>query len=60
MEVVWFTIVAVVLYFGADRLLETLEIRRGERFKNRSLIFLAILLPSAVICFWILQSFLVN
>ena len=43
MEIVYFTITAVVLYVAADRLLDAMERRAGRRFAQRSLIFFALL-----------------
>jgi hypothetical protein len=51
MEVVYFTVVAVLLYFAADWGLNRIEERRGARFQNRSIIFFAILAVSAVLLF---------
>jgi len=51
MEIVYFTLVAIVLYFGSDRLLDRIERARGARFENRSLIFFAIFLVLALIAF---------
>jgi predicted PurR-regulated permease PerM len=56
MDIVWFTLVAVGLYFGADRLLDWIERRRGARFQNRQVAFFAIILPLALVAFWILRS----
>lgn len=56
MEMIYFTIVAVFLYIGADRLLDSIERRRGARFEQRSLIFFAILFPSALAAFWIIRA----
>jgi hypothetical protein len=55
MQYVYFTIIAVVLYFAADRILERIEIRRGERLPYRSLVFFAILLPLAFISFKVIE-----
>ena len=44
MSAVYFTIVAIILYFAADWLLERMEIAAGKRLEHRSLIFFAILL----------------
>ena len=55
MDIVWFTLVAVALYFGADRLLEWIERRRGERFANRQVAFFAIILPLALAAFWLMR-----
>ena len=35
MDIVWFTLVAVALYFGADWLLDWIERKRGARFENQ-------------------------
>jgi len=51
MEILAFTVVAVALYFIADRVLDRIEIARGARFENRGLIFFAILLTLALASF---------
>ena len=53
MDLVWFTLVAVGLYFGADRLLDWIERRRGARFESRQVAFFAIILPLALAAFWL-------
>ena len=35
MDLVYFTVVAIGIYFGADWLLDSIERRRGARFQNR-------------------------
>jgi len=55
MDLVYFTIVAIGLYFGADWLLERLERQRGRRFENRQVAFFAIILPLALVTFWLLR-----
>lgn len=55
MQIILFTVVAVVLYLVADRLLNALELRAGRRFEHRSLIFFAILLPLAMLAFAAIQ-----
>ena len=57
MDLVWFTLVAIGLYFGADRLLDWIERRRGVRFENRQVAFFAIILPLALAAFWLVRSF---
>ena len=42
MSVVYFTIVAIILYFAADWLLERVEVAVGRRLEHRSLIFFII------------------
>ncbi len=55
MEAVWFTLVAIALYLAADWLLDYLERLRGARFESRQLVFLAIILPLALVSFWLLR-----
>ena len=57
MQILLFTLLAVVLYLVADRLLVALEVRAGRRFENRSLIFFAILLVLAIVAFSAVQRF---
>ena len=56
MEIVYFTLVAIALYFGADAILEWLERQRGARFENRHLVFLAIILPLALAGFALMRA----
>ena len=55
MDIVWFTLVAIGLYFGADRLLDWIERRRGARFENRQVAFFALILPLALVAFWLVR-----
>jgi len=57
MDIVYFTVVAVALYFGADRLLDWLERKRGARFENRQVVFFIIILPLALAAFWLMRLF---
>lgn len=57
MDIVWFTLVALALYFGADRLLDWIERKRGARFANRQVAFFAIILPLALVAFWLMRLF---
>jgi hypothetical protein len=56
MEMLLFTVVAVVLYIVADRALDALERRSGRRFEHRTLIFFAILLGLAMTAFALIRS----
>ena len=51
MEVLYYTIVAACLYFASEWILDRIEVSRGERFRNRSVIFFFIILVLAVISF---------
>ena len=57
MSVVYFTIVAIILYFAADWLLERLEIAAGRRLEHRSLIYFVILLTLALSSFTLIQYY---
>lgn len=57
MEIVWFTLVAVVLYLAADRILDALELRAGRRFEYRSLWFFGLLLALALVTFAAVRMF---
>ena len=56
MDIVYFTVIAIGLYFGADRLLDWLERRRGARFENRQVVFFIIILPLALAAFWLVRA----
>jgi len=51
MDALYFTAVAVALYFLSDWLLRRIERARGQAFEQRTLIFFAILLISALLAF---------
>ena len=55
MDIVYFTLVAIGTYFGADWLLERIERARGQRFANRQVAFFAIILPLALASFWLVR-----
>ena len=56
MDVVYFTAIAIGLYFGADWLLERIERAQGRRFENRQVVFFAIILPLALLAFWLVRA----
>jgi hypothetical protein len=55
MDIVYFTVIAIGLYFGADWLLDRIERARGRRFENRQVAFFAIILPLALASFWLVR-----
>ncbi len=57
MSTLYFTLVAIVLYLGCDRLLDLLERRAGRRFENRSLIFFGLLLGFSVVAFAVIRRY---
>lgn len=58
MAIVYYTLAGIVLYVAADWILNRIEVYRGARFENRSLIFFAILLILALGSFQLIQHFL--
>ena len=56
MNIVYFTLVAALLYLFSDWVLQRVEIAAGRRFEHRSLIFFAILLSLALISFSLLGN----
>jgi len=55
MDLVYFTLVAIAVYFGDDWLLDRLERARGRRFENRQVVFFLIILPLALASFWAMR-----
>ena len=55
MTLLYFIVVAVALYFLADRLLEFIEARRGARFEQRTILFFFLLLGLAVATFSLIR-----
>lgn len=55
MSGLYFLVVAVVLYFVADRILEFIEVRRSARFEQRTIVFFFILLTLALVTFAVIQ-----
>ena len=49
MEILYYTVTAVILYFVTDWLLERMERAHGRRFRFRSLVFFGIILILALI-----------
>ena len=56
MEILYFTVTAVILYLAADWILKRMETAAGKRFEKRSLIFLAILMTMAVTSFALIRT----
>ena len=51
MDIVYFTLVAALLYLFSDWVLQYAEIVAGRRFQHRSLLFFLILLTLAIMSF---------
>lgn len=48
MDIIYFTVAGILLYVVSDRLLDWIEVRRGERFEHRTLLFFGIFLALAL------------
>ena len=57
MEMIYYTIAAIALYVISDWILNRIEMRRGERLENRSLVFFVIILVLALGLFSLVQQF---
>ena len=58
MEAVSFLLVAIALYWLADRILDRIEVGRGVRFEQRTVVFFFILLGLALVAFAVLRRLL--
>jgi hypothetical protein len=56
-EVVYFTLVAILLYLAADGALRKIESMAGRTLEYRSLVFFAILLTMAMVVFALIRQF---
>ena len=60
MSIVYFTLVAIILYLVSDWILDRIEVAAGKRFEHRSLLFFFILLSLALITFSLIQTYTGN
>ncbi|MGI9202315.1 MAG: hypothetical protein ACR2QL_14730 [Woeseiaceae bacterium] len=60
MEIVYFTVVAALLYLFSDWILDRIEIAAGRRFEYRSLLFFGILLSLALPSFYLIRLYTGN
>lgn len=56
MEILYFTLAAVLLYVGADWILNRIEVAAGRRLEYRSILFFAILLVLALSSFALIRQ----
>ena len=56
MEIIDFTLSAILLYMASDWILRRMETAAGKRFEKRSLIFFAILMTMAVTSFALIRN----
>lgn len=60
MQIVYFTLVAAILYLGASWIVDRIEFAAGRRFKYRSLLFFAVLLTLALASFQLISAYTGN
>jgi hypothetical protein len=60
MEIVYFTLVGIVLYLASDWALDRIEIAAGRRLEHRTLIFFALLLTLALVSFSLIRWYTGN
>ncbi len=58
LEILVFTLNAIIVYFLADWILRQIEARRGAVLKNRQVFFFVIILTLALISFQFLKAIL--
>jgi len=56
MELIYYTLAALVLYGVSDYILNTIEVRMGKRLPNRSFIFLIIITILAMVSFTFIRT----
>jgi len=56
-SIVYFTLVAIILYLAADWILNRIEVAAGKRLEYRSIIFFALLLTLALTTFTLIQIY---
>ena len=54
-EIVYFTLVGIGLYFASDWILDRIETKRGSRFEYRAIIFFVIILVLAFVSFQLIS-----
>lgn len=55
MDILYFTLTAIVLYLAADWILNCIETAAGKRLEYRNLVFFAILLAMAMTSFALIR-----
>ena len=60
MSIVYFTLVAIILYLAADWILVRIETAAGKVLEHRSIIFFALLLTLALTTFTLIQVYTGN
>ncbi len=56
MELLYFTVAAIALYFVSDWIVDRLEQAAGRRFEHRTLLFFAIIFALGMVFFWLIRT----
>ena len=60
MELIYYTLAAIILYGVSDYILNSIEIRMGKRLPNRSFIFLIIITILSLVSFSAIRAIVVQ
>ncbi|MDG4603769.1 MAG: hypothetical protein P9C48_14345 [Defluviicoccus sp.] len=55
MQVLYFFVVAIALYWASDKIIDLTEQKRGKRFEHRAIYFFFILLVLSLATFWVIR-----
>lgn len=58
MEIILFTVVAIVLYLVSDWIVQRVEVAVGRRLEHRTLLFFVLIAVLAVVSFSVIRSYL--
>jgi len=58
MEIILFTVVAIVLYLVSDWIVQRIEIAAGRRLEHRTLLFFGLIAALAVTAFSLIRTYL--
>ena len=56
MELLYFTVAAIALYFVSDWIVDRIEQAAGRRFEHRTLLFFAIIFVLGTVAFWLIRA----
>jgi len=60
LQIIYFTLVAALLYLVSNWIVERIEVAAGRRFANRSLLFFGILMTLALVSFSLIRMYTGN
>jgi hypothetical protein len=60
LQIIYFTLVAALLYLISNWIVERIEVAAGRRFANRSLLFFGILMTLALVSFNLIRIYTGN